>query len=174
VADTAAILGVAGLVSTAVTALSTQVLTGRRDARKLAHERALKDRDDLRALLDEAKEDVDEARVAAEGLRSAVYLNAKGIASLDETDTARFEEVVHSRKSLARLTLRLGEDHQAVRAAHELRGPCLTLLVAVKYPESTPEELRTEVNGLFAQIDQESERFTTSAHQLARSLVESE
>jgi hypothetical protein len=138
VADSALILGLAGIGGTVAVGIASPWVAARfvseQQERTFAHERTMRDSEELRAVLDELAgclEDCDSAMQAAfhQLLRWGRKVGEEpGRAKLEGLDTAseRLRHVV------GRLAIRLGEDHPVNRPATDTQLALRTFISAVE------------------------------------------
>src|SRR4051812_12882235 len=111
-ADSATIaVAIAGLITTGGTSVLTLLLTERRERRRLEHERASRDIEELRRLIDQASEIVVEALDQG----SKRYGEIAGVIPGVERDGAPEFETVDFGRLTAKLRIRLDRRHALLR-----------------------------------------------------------
>jgi hypothetical protein len=174
--DATAAIGIAGLATTGGTAIWLRWLDNRRHARQLAHERALADKRELRALLDDASVLV----------RRTIWAQANLLDALQEHNPEQLSERVETLQHFGeeaslmfgRISLRLGADHLITRAYGEMVD--LHLQMNLRMSDALPtgiakytgtrKALRDRLQTIFDELEAEflpaRRRFVAAAHGL--------
>ncbi len=126
VADTALILGLAGIGGTVVVGIASPwiaaSLAGKQQARALEHERTTRDEGELRAVLDEIVARLDDCGAAARTVQGRLVMHGRKIGQ-EQQGTDAIVAVGDANlvlgRTIGRLAIRLGNDHPVRRAALE-------------------------------------------------------
>jgi hypothetical protein len=150
VADTALILGLAGIGGTLTVGIASPFIAARFAAKQqsqaLEHERTMRDEEELRAVLDEVAGRLDDCETTMRALEGRYLVFGRNIAEEEQGRAAILgsgDANLRLGRSVDRLAVRLGRHHPMTRAAADARNALMGFTSAVSSLGFMPDQAQS-------------------------------